>query len=241
MQWSEVDILAIGVHPDDIELACSGTIWNAVSAGKKVAILDLTQGELGTRGNAELRKIEADNAAKILGVNQRVILNMGDGFFQHTNANMLEIAKYIRLFRPEIVLANAMSDRHPDHGRAGKLIADACFYAGLRKIETFFDGESQEAFRPKAVYHFIQDYYTHPDLVVDVTHSWDKKIASIMAYSSQFYDPNSDEPETPISSKSFMDFIEGRGAQFGRLINVHYGEGFTMARPAGVRQIFDVI
>lgn len=236
-----VDILAIGVHPDDVELACSGTIVKAVNDGQSVAILDLTEGELGTRGSRELRKVEAENAAKILGVSDRVILNMGDGFFEHNNENMLEIVKYIRHYQPKIVLANAMSDRHPDHGRAGKLIAEACFYSGLVKIETELNGTVQTAYRPKAVYHYIQDYYTKPDLVVDVSDVWDTKVKSILAYSSQFYDPNSKEPETPISSKSFMEFIDGRGWQFGRLINVNYGEGFTMARPAGVKQILDVI
>jgi bacillithiol biosynthesis deacetylase BshB1 len=237
----KVDILAIGVHPDDVELACSGTILKAVQDGKTVAVLDLTLGELGTRGTPELRKIEATNAAKILGVSERIGLDMGDGFFEHNNENMLEIAKYIRHFQPEIVLANAMHDRHPDHGRAGKLISDACFYSGLVKIETSLNGEAQKAHRPKIVYHYIQDYYTDPDLVVDVSGVWDAKIESILAYSSQFFNPKSKEPETPISSKAFMDFIEGRGTQFGRLINVKYGEGFTMARPAGVNQILDAI
>lgn len=237
----KVDILAIGVHPDDVELACSGTISKAIQDGKSVAILDLTQGEMGTRGTPELRNIEAMKSAKILGVEDRVILNMGDGLFEHNNDNMLEIAKYIRYYQPKIVLANAMQDRHPDHGRAGKLISDACFYSGLVKIETEFNGESQKAHRPKAVYHYIQDYYEKPDLVVDVTDVWDKKIESILSFSSQFYNPKSNEPETPISSKAFMDFIEGRGTQFGRLISVKFGEGFTMARPAGVNQIFDVI
>ena len=237
----KVDILAIGVHPDDIELGCSGTILKAVQDGKKVAVLDLTQGELGTRGSAELRIEEAKKAAHILGLTDRVILNIGDGFFQHSNENMLEIVKYIRHFQPKIVLANALSDRHPDHGRAGKLISEACFYAGLPKIETTLNEEKQTSHRPTAVYHYVQDRYTDPDLVVDVSQVWEGKVKSIMAYSSQFYDPKSTAPETPISSKAFMDFIDGRGTQFGRLINVKYGEGFTMARPAGVNQILDVI
>ncbi|MGB0805687.1 MAG: bacillithiol biosynthesis deacetylase BshB1 [Salibacteraceae bacterium] len=237
----KVDILAIGVHPDDVELGCSGTLLKAVQDGKKVAVLDLTRGELGTRGTPELRQVEAHNAAKILGLTDRTILNIGDGFFQHTNENMLEIAKYVRYYQPEVVLANAMADRHPDHGRAGKLISEACFYSGLQKIETELNGEKQKAYRPSAVYHYIQDRYTDPDLVVDVTDVWEGKIKSILAYSSQFYDPNSKEPETPISSKAFMEFIDGRGTQFGRLINRKYGEGFTMVRPAGVNQILDVI
>ena len=237
----QVDILAIGVHPDDVELACSGTILKAIQDGKTVAILDLTRGEMGTRGTPELRREEALNSAIILGVSERIGLDMGDGLFEHNNENMIEIAKYIRHFQPKIVLANAMQDRHPDHGRAGKLIADSCFYAGLRKIETTLNGDLQTAHRPKAVYHYIQDHYTDPDLVVDVSSVWDKKIESILAFSSQFYNPKSNEPETPISSKAFMEFIDGRGWQFGRLINVKYGEGFTMNRPAGVSQILDVL
>jgi bacillithiol biosynthesis deacetylase BshB1 len=237
----KVDILAIGVHPDDVELACSGTILKAVRDDKTVAILDLTRGEMGTRGTPDLRRDEALNSAKILGVSERIGLDMGDGLFEHNNANMLEIVKYIRHFQPTIVLANAMQDRHPDHGRAGKLISEACFYAGLVKIETSLNGEVQKAHRPKIVYHYIQDYYSKPDIVIDVTQVWEEKIESILAFSSQFFNPNSKEPETPISSKAFMDFIEGRGTQFGRLINVKYGEGFTMARPAGVDQILDAI
>ena len=237
----KVDILAIGVHPDDVELGCSGTILKAIQDGKTVAILDLTQGEMGTRGTSETRKMEAADSAILLGVTQRTILNMGDGLFEHNNENMLEIVKYIRHYQPEIVLANTLQDRHPDHGRAGKLIADSCFYSGLVKIKTEFDGEPQTAHRPTAVYHYIQDYYVNPDLVVDITEVWDDKVKSILCYSTQFFNPDSKEPETPISSKGFMEFIEGRGRQLGRLINTKYGEGFKMARPAGVKQIFDVI
>ena len=237
----KVDILAIGVHPDDVELSCSGTLLKAVQAGKTTAILDLTRGEMGTRGTPELRKIEATNAGKILGVSDRIILDMGDGLFEHNNENMLEIVKHIRYYQPDIVLINAEKDRHPDHGRAGKLTADACFYAGLKKIETKWEGVTQSAHRPKNVYHYIQDYYTEPHLIVDVSSVWEDKIKSILAYSSQFYNPNSNEAETPISSKSFLDFINGRGSQFGRVINATFGEGYTMARPAGVKQIFDAI
>jgi len=237
----KVDILAIGVHPDDVELGCSGTILKAIQDGKTVAILDLTQGEMGTRGTSTTRKLEASNSAKFLGVSDRVILNMGDGLFEHNNENMLEIVQYIRHFQPKVVLANAMQDRHPDHGRAGKLISDACFYSGLVKIETEFEGQPQTAHRPTAVYHYIQDYYEKPDLVVDVTEVWGDKVKSILCYSTQFFNPESKEPETPISSQDFMDFVEGRGRQFGRLVKTKYGEGFKMARPAGVQQIFDVI
>lgn len=237
----KVDILAIAVHPDDIELACSGTIIKAVKNGKKVAILDLTQGELGTRGTLETRAEEAENASRIMGVSQRTILNMGDGFFTHSKENLLQIAKYIRFHQPEIVIANAVKDRHPDHGRAGKLIADACFYSGLQKVKTQFKGKNQTHWRPKNVYHMIQDYYQKPDFVVDISDFWELKLESILAYKSQFYNPNSKEPMTPISSKEFLAFLQGRASQFGREIHKKYGEGFTMDRTPGIDQITDLI
>lgn len=237
----KVDLLAIGVHPDDVELGCAGTILKHIHQGKKVAILDLTEGELGSRGSRETRKKEAASAADILGVSHRNILDFGDGFFTHSRENVLEIVKYIRLHQPQIVLANALADRHPDHGRAGKLIADACFYAGLVKIETAFNGEAQKPHRPQAVYHYVQDYYAEPNVVVDVSEFWDQKLASIRAYSTQFYNPESNEPQTPISSKEFLDFLAGRAAQYGRLIGGAYGEGFVTARPMGVHSLFDLL
>jgi len=237
----KLDILAIGVHPDDVELSCSGTILKHIALGKKVGILDLTRGELGTRGNAELRTIEANNAAKILGVSVREQLNMADGFFENNEKHIKEIITVLRKYQPEIVLCNAISDRHPDHGRSAKLEADACFYSGLIKIETFDEnGKSQKAWRPKAVYHYIQDHFIKPDFVVDITAHMDKKMESIMAYSSQFFDPNSKEPETPISTKNFIDTVKAKSNLFGRAINTDYAEGFTTNKYIGVENLFDL-
>lgn len=237
----KTDILAIGVHPDDVELACSGTLLKHIALGKKVGILDLTRGELGTRGNAELRTKEANDSAKILGVSFRTQLNMKDGFFENNESNQKQIIEQLRKYQPEIVLCNAISDRHPDHGRSSRLVADACFYSGLRKIETSLDGKQQEAWRPKAVYHYIQDNFIHPDFVVDVTEHVDTKHKAIMAFSSQFYDPNSKEPETPISSKNFLENLDAKMSVWGRAINVRYAEGFTVSRYPGVKNLFDLV
>jgi bacillithiol biosynthesis deacetylase BshB1 len=236
----KLDILAIGVHPDDVELSASGTILKHIALGKTVGILDLTRGELGTRGNAELRTQEANNAAKILGLSVREQLTMADGFFENNEVHQKEIIRMIRKYQPEIVLCNAINDRHPDHGRAAKLTADACFYAGLAKVETKEDGETQTAWRPKAVYHYIQDHFIEPDFVIDITPFMEKKIESIMAYSSQFFDPNSKEPETPISTKNFMEYVKAKGSLFGRAINVDYAEGYTVNRYIGVENLFDL-
>lgn len=236
----KLDILAIGVHPDDVELSASGTILKHISLGKKVGILDLTRGELGTRGSAELRTQEANNAAKILGLSVREQLNMADGFFENNEVHQKQIIQIIRKYRPEIILCNAITDRHPDHGRAAKLTADACFYGGLIKIETKEDGKLQTAWRPKAVYHYIQDNFMEPNFVIDITAHMDKKMESIMAYSSQFFDPNSKEPETPISSKNFMENVKAKAALFGRAINADYAEGFTVNRYIGVENLFDL-
>ena len=236
----KLDILAIGAHPDDVELACAGTLIKHVKEGKKVGILDLTQGELGTRGSAELRLKEAQKAAEIQGLAVRRNIGLADGFFQNDKENQMPIIEVLREFRPEIVLANAMADRHPDHGRGGKLASDACFLSGLRRIETTLNGEPQEAWRPKAVYHYIQDRYIKPDFVVDITEYWDQKMEAILAFSSQFYDPKSKEPSSPISSKEFLDVIKGRYADFGRAIGRPYAEGFTVERPAGIQSLFDI-
>ncbi|MDF2450155.1 MAG: bacillithiol biosynthesis deacetylase BshB1 [Bacteroidota bacterium] len=236
----KLDILAIGIHPDDVELSASGTILKHIAFGKKVGILDLSRGELGTRGNATLRSQEANASAKILGVSMREQLTMRDGFFENDERHQKQIIEVIRKFQPEIVLANAISDRHPDHGRAAKLIADACFYSGLIKIETKVGNQTQEAWRPKAVYHYIQDQFMKPDFVVDITQFMDKKMESILAYSSQFYDPNSNEPETPISSKNFIENVKAKCAIFGRAINCDYAEGFTVNRYIGVENLFDL-
>lgn len=236
----KLDILAIGVHPDDVELSASGTILKHIALGKKVGLLDLTKGELGTRGNAVLRTEEATKAASILGVSIREQLNMADGFFENNEAHQKQIIQIIRKYQPEIVLCNAISDRHPDHGRAAKLTADACFYSGLMKVETKDNNTIQAAWRPKAVYHYIQDNFIEPDFVVDITPYMDKKMESIMAYSSQFFDPNSKEPVTPISTKNFMDYVKAKCSLFGRAINVDYAEGFTVNRYMGVENLFDL-
>lgn len=237
----KVDILAIGVHPDDVELSCSGTIAKHIALGKKVGILDLTRGELGTRGSAELRTKEANESAKILGVSFRTQLNMKDGFFENNEEHQRLIIEQIRKHQPEIVLCNAVSDRHPDHGRSAKLVTDACFYSGLIKIETTIDNRTQEAWRPKAVYHYIQDQFIHPDFVVDITAQVELKHKAIMAFSSQFYDPNSKEPETPISSKDFLENLNSKMSIWGRAIGVQYAEGFTVNRYPGVKNLFDLV
>lgn len=237
----KLDILAIGVHPDDVELSCAGTILKHIELGKTVGILDLTLGELGTRGNATIRTQEAMHAASILGVSVREQLNMADGFFENNETNQRLIIEVIRKYQPELILCNAISDRHPDHGRAAKLTTDACFYSGLLKVETKENTTTQKPWRPKAVYHYIQDNFIEPDFVIDVTAYNDKKMESIMAYSSQFFDPNSKEPQTPISSKNFIDYINAKARLFGRSINVDFAEGFTVNRYIGVNNLFDLV
>lgn len=237
----KTDILAIGVHPDDVELGCSGTIAKHIALGKTAGILDLTLGELGTRGNAELRTKEAMAAAKILGVSFREQLTFKDGFFTNDEAHQRQVIAMLRKYRPEIVLCNAISDRHPDHGRAAKLTADACFYSGLAKVETEMDGAKQSAWRPKAVYHYIQDHYLHPDFVIDITKERELKHKAIMAFSSQFYDPSSKEPATPISGKDFLENLDAKMAIWGRAMGVSYAEGFTVDRYPGVRSLFDLV
>ena len=237
----KVDILAIGVHPDDVELGCSGTIAKHIAMGKTVAVLDLTLGELGTRGSAALRTQEAFASAKVLGISSRTQLNFKDGFFQNNEEHQLKVIEQIRKYSPEIVLCNAISDRHPDHGRAARLVADACFYSGLIKIETLLENTVQKAWRPKAVYHYIQDHYIHPDFVIDISDFFDIKHKSIMAFSSQFFAANSQEPETPISSKEFLESLDSKMSVWGRSIGVKYAEGFTVNRYPGVTSLFDLI
>lgn len=241
MPEMKVDILAIGIHPDDIELSCSGTIAKHIALGKSVGMLDLTRGELGTRGNAELRTVEANNAAKILGVSFRTQLNFKDGFFLNNEEHQRQVIQQIRKHRPEVILCNAINDRHPDHGRAAQLVAEACFYSGLVKIETTNDGEKQLAWRPKAVYHYIQDQYIHPDFVIDITEYLEIKHKAIMAFSSQFYNPGSNEPVTPISGKDFLESLNSKMSLWGRAIGVSYAEGFTTGRYPGVNTLFDLI
>lgn len=239
----KLDILAFGAHPDDVELGSGATIAKEITLGKKVGIVDLTRGELGTRGSAELRDIEAANAAKILGVSVRENLEFGDGFFINDKEHQLAVIRMIRKYRPEIVLCNAINDRHIDHAKGSNLVSDACFLSGLVKIDTKFDGEDswQEPWRPKHVYHYIQWKNINPDFVVDVTGYIDKKTEAIMAYSSQFFDPKSKEPETPISSKNFIDSVNYRSKDLGRLIGVEYAEGFTTERFVAVNRLEDLI
>jgi bacillithiol biosynthesis deacetylase BshB1 len=236
----KLDILAIGVHPDDVELSCSGTLLKHISEGKACGILDLTAGELGTRGSGSLRLQEAADAAKILGVKVRDNLGMADGFFKNDKEHQLMIIKKLREYRPEIVLCNAVSDRHPDHGRSASLVSEACFYSGLRKISTQLNGAEQEAWRPKAVYHYVQDRYNKPDFVVDVTGFADKKMEAIKAFRSQFYDPNSNEPESPISVKNFLDVVLGKMRVWGRDAGFEYAEAFVAERTPGVKDLFDL-
>ena len=237
----KLDILAFGAHPDDVELGCAGTILKEVSLGKTVGIVDLTRGELGTRGSAEIRDQEANAAAKILGVSVRENLNFRDGFFVNDEKHQLEIIKMIRKYRPEIVLCNAIDDRHIDHAKGSKLVSDACFLSGLMKIETVVDGEKQNCWRPKLVYHYIQWKNIEPDFVVDITGFTDKKIETILAYRSQFYDPTSNEPESPITSKNFLESLNYRSRDLGRLTGVEFAEGFTVERYLAVNSLGDFI
>ncbi|TYA71593.1 bacillithiol biosynthesis deacetylase BshB1 [Seonamhaeicola marinus] len=236
----KLDILAIGAHPDDVELGCGATIAKEISKGKNVGIIDLTRGELGTRGTAETRDIEAEEARKILGVAVRENLRFSDGFFINDKQHQLEIIKYIRKYQPDIVLCNAIDDRHIDHGKGSKLVSDACFLSGLVKIETDINGVVQKQWRPKHVYHYIQWKHLEPDFVVDVTGFIDKKVEAVLAYKTQFFDANSKEPETPISSKNFTDSVEYRARDLGRLIGVEYAEGFNVERYAAVDSLFDL-
>ena len=237
----KLDILAFGAHPDDVELGCAGTILKEVSLGKTVGIVDLTRGELGTRGSAEIRDQEANAAAKILGVSVRENLNFRDGFFVNDEKHQLEIIKMIRKYRPEIVLCNAIDDRHIDHAKGSELVSDACFLSGLMKIETVVDGEKQNCWRPKLVYHYIQWKNIEPDFVVDITGFTDKKIETILAYRSQFYDPTSNEPESPITSKNFLESLNYRSRDLGRLTGVEFAEGFTVERYLAVNSLGDLI
>ena len=237
----KIDVLAIGAHPDDVELGCGGTIAKLISEGKKVAILDLTQGELGTRGTNETRAIEAKNAAEILGISARENLKMKDGFLVNSEEYQLRIIKAIRTYQPEIVFCNAVDDRHPDHAKAAKLASDACFLSGLIKIETEESGKKQEKWRPKQVFHYIQWKNLEPDFVIDISGFLDKKIESCLAYKTQFYDPTSTEPTTPISSKSFLDSITYRAQDLGRLAGVEHAEGFTTEKTLALKNFDGII
>ncbi|PSG88684.1 bacillithiol biosynthesis deacetylase BshB1 [Aurantibacter aestuarii] len=236
----KLDILAFGAHPDDVELGCGGTLAKEIANGKRVGIIDLTKGELGTRGTEFTRKEEAANAAKILGVQVRENLGFADGFFVNDKTHQLEIIKMLRKYQPEIVLCNAIDDRHIDHGKGSKLVSDACFLSGLVKIETTLNAKRQDKWRPKQVYHYIQWKTIEPDFVVDISSYIDVKMQSVMAYKTQFYDPENKEAETPITSKNFLDSIKYRANDLGRLINSDYAEGFTAERYVAVESLFNL-
>ena len=236
----KLDILAFGAHPDDVELGCSGTIAKEVSLGKKVGIIDLTRGELGTRGSVAIRNEESAKASEILGVTVRRNLDMRDGFFVNDEAHQIKVIELIRKYQPEIVLCNAITDRHIDHGKGSKLVSDACFLSGLRQIKTELNGEAQEAWRPKVVYHYIQWQNIEPDFVVYISEFINKKMESVLAYGSQFYDPNSKEPVSPITSKNFLDSVKYRAQDLGRLVGVEYAEGFTTERCLAVNSLGDL-
>lgn len=230
----KVDILAFGVHPDDVELGCSGTLIASARAGKKVAVIDLTGGELGTRGTIETRKKEAADAADIMLLSARENLGMADGFFQNDETNVRKVITAIRKYQPEIVLCNAPEDRHPDHGRSSKLVSDAAFLAGLRKIETKADGTQQQHWRPSYVFHYIQDRYLKPDFVFDISAQYDEKIEAILCYTTQFNTTDTSEPQTYISNPDFLETIKGRALMFGKRIGVKYAEGYLSAKTPGI-------
>ncbi len=236
----KLDILAIAAHPDDVDLCAAGTLAKHIEEGRTAGIIDLTRGELGTRGTPELRLQEAEKAAGILRLSIRDNLGMADGFFRNDPDHQIPIIQKIRQYRPSIVLTNAMSDRHPDHGRAAQLVSEACFYSGLIKVETSLGNEVQKAWRPNAVYHFIQDRYMKPDVVVNITDHFQKKMEAIRAFASQFHQADSDEPETPLSRPDFMDFLEARSREFGRPAGFTFGEGFVTERPAGIEDLLSL-
>ncbi|MGV1013220.1 MAG: bacillithiol biosynthesis deacetylase BshB1 [Flavobacterium sp.] len=237
----KLDILAFGAHPDDVELGCSGTLAKEISLEKKVGIIDLTRGELGTRGSVAIRNSESANASEILGITVRENLDMRDGFFINDEAHQMKVIEMIRKYQPEIVICNAIQDRHIDHGKGSKLVSNACFLSGLRMIETIVDGKPQEAWRPKVVYHYIQWENINPDFVVDISGFLDVKMESILAYSSQFYNPNTKEPESPISSKNFLESVKYRAQDLGRIIGAEHGEGFTVERYLAVNSLSDLV
>ena len=237
----KLDILAIGAHPDDVELSCAGVLLKEQARGKKTGVLDLTRGELGSKGSAVTRDAEAAAAAKILNLSVRENLAFADGFFTNDTEHQLEIIKIIRKYRPEVVICNAIRDRHPDHGKGSDLASVSCFLSGLKKIETTLDGASQEHWRPRQVYHYIQFYEIEPDIVVDISGFIDQKIASVQAYKTQFYNPDDTTEDTPISTKNFLESIKYRSANFGRIIGTDHAEGFTTERYPAVDSLFDLI
>ncbi|MFT5848619.1 MAG: bacillithiol biosynthesis deacetylase BshB1 [Psychroserpens sp.] len=237
----KLDILAFGAHPDDIELGCGGTIAKEIANGKKIGLIDLTRGELGTRGTVQTRDQEANDAAKIMGVTVRENLGFSDGFFINDKEHQLKIIEMVRKYQPDVVLCNAIDDRHIDHEKGSKLVSDACFLSGLLKIETALDGKPQDKWRPNLVYHYIQWKIIEPDFVVDISNYIDVKMEAVAAYKTQFYDPNNTEPETPITSKNFIDGIKYRASDLGRLVGTEFAEGFTVERHVAVDSLFDLI
>ncbi len=240
MAHQKLDILAFAAHPDDAELACSGTLIKHIKQGLKVGIVDLTQGDLGTRGSIEIREQEAAASSAIMGLTARENLKMADGFFTESDENLKRIIYAIRKYQPEVILVNAISDRHPDHGRGSQIVSRANFLSGLVRIETKDNGVIQMPWRPKNIYHYIQFRYIKPDFVVDISDEWETKLKSIKAFKSQFHDPNSDEPETLIASSKFIKYIEARAIEFGASIEVEYGEGFTVEKPLGVDNLISL-
>ena len=240
----KLDILAIGVHPDDVELGCSGTIINEIKSGKKIGVLDLTQGELGSRGTVETRFEEAAKAAMIMGVHLRENLKMRDGFFKNDEEHQKKLIMVIRKYQPEIIIGNSLADRHPDHGRAGKLIADSCFLSGLVKVETKDEnGKPQHPWRPKYVFHYIQDRYHEPDFIVDITDVFDQRMEAIKSYTTQFYNPENEDdgPQTYISTPEFFESVIARARMIGKKIGVKYGEGFNSEKSIGIRNFDSLI
>lgn len=237
----QVDILCITAHPDDVEISMAGTVLHHVAVGHSVGIVDLTAGELGTRGTPELRRQEAEAARRVLGVEFRYQLGLADGFFRSDEESLLAVVASVRRHRPRVVFTNAVRDRHPDHGRGAALVAEACFLSGLRKVITHQAGTEQEAWRPTTVLHAIQDRYIEPDFVVNITPYWEKKMEALLCFRSQFHDPASKEPESPIAREDFLPYLEGRAREMGRLIMTTYGEGFTTARPPGVQDVMGLV
>ncbi len=237
----KLDILAFGAHPDDVEISCSGTILIHIKKGYKCGVVDLTRGELGTRGTAETRDMEARRATEIMGIHVRENLGMEDGFFLNDKVNQLKIAAVIRKYRPEIILCPAITDRHPDHSRAATLISTAIFLAGLHKVITTQNEKLQERWKVKAHYHYLQDRHIKPDIAIDISPVWEKKMEAVKAFTTQFYDPASTEPETEISRKDFLEFLSGRAMEMGRPLGVQYAEGFTSPRLPGVTDLFNLL
>jgi bacillithiol biosynthesis deacetylase BshB1 len=236
----KLDLLVLAVHPDDAELGCSGTIIKHIAQGKKVGIVDFTKGELGTRGTVETRAEESKNASTIMGVHARENIGIRDGFFKNDEAHQLEVVKMIRKYQPEIVLTNALYDRHPDHGRASDLANDAIFLSGLRRVETELDGVSQEAWRPRLTLQYIQDTYIKPDIIIDISEQMEQKIEAIRAFKTQFDSPSKDEPQTYISTPAFLQSVIARAREMGKNIGAEYGEGFTSRKLLGVESLFDL-